>query len=212
MVERRAAARFRLPPGIEGTVGGGSVRIVDLSAIGARLEHEERFPLASPQLRIVWKGTVTTIPLRVGRSEIVGRRASGLVYQTGLQFVSTDTTADGIVAAIMRLGTMEPPVDAATPEPAQHAPEPSLDDSWIRQVRFRRDEHEIEDSLPYAQFRLVGTQWQKAYVATPDQPYDGFTIRRDALDFHELQKTFESADPETRRMMQIALESQLKRA
>lgn len=210
MVERRAATRFGLPPGIDASINGVTVHLVDLSAIGARVEHEERFPLTAPQLRIAWKGSVTTIPLRVARSEIVGRRDSRLVYQTGIEFATIDSVAEGVVAAIMHQGTMLPPADPAAPEETK-APEPSLDDSWIRQVRFRKEEID-EDHLPFAQFRLIGAKWEKSYVATADQPADGFTIRRDALDFHELQRTFESADPDTRRMMQIALESQLKLA
>ena len=46
-----------------------------------------------------------------------------------------------------------------------------------------------------------------SWELTPAQPEDGFTVRRDEPDLDELQKTFECADAETRRMMQIALES-----
>lgn len=201
--ERRGAVRFRVPEKVDASIGGVPVRIVDLSAIGARVAHRERFPLNAPQLRIVWDGATVSIPLRVARSEIVGREGSALLYETGIQFVGQDMSADAVIAAILRHGEAPPPTEAAP----RREPAPSLDDSWTRQVRFLQEEP--EDAMPYAQFRLTPSGWQKEYVPSPEQPEDGFTIPRDALDFHELQKTFEQADPETRRMMRIALESQL---
>jgi hypothetical protein len=184
---------------VEASVGGIAVRLLDLSAIGARIEHEERFALAAPQLRITWQGRSVSIPVRVARSEIAGRRESRLIYRSGLQFTRSDADAEEVVEAILR--------SAQPSEPAQPQDKPSLDDSWIRQVNFLR--HDAEDELPFAQFRLTPAGWQKAYVASPLQPDDGFTIPRGERDFDEMQRTYELADPETRRMMRIALEAKL---
>ena len=209
MMERRRAARIEVRAGIAASVGGVTVRLLDLSAIGARLEHEERFTLAAPRLDITWDRQTVSIPLKVARSEIVGRRENHLVYQSGVQFTSVDSVAESVIALILRgeSGAPEPP---AAPSPRPPAPAPqreSFDDSWVRQVSLLKEES--EDDLPYAQFRLTPTGWVKSYVGTPAQPSDGFTISRDDRDFHELQRTFETADPDTRRMMQIALESKL---
>jgi hypothetical protein len=141
----------------------------------------------------------------VARSEIVGRRGDKLTYRTGIYFVEPDAAAQGWIASLLQGAQPQPaaPLQPAAPAP----PAESFDDTWVRQARLLRDES--DDDLPYAQFRLTPSGWQKEYVASPAQPADGFTIPRERHDFHELQRTFEFADPETRRMMQVALESQL---
>jgi len=197
--ERRRAPRFAAPAGIDASVGGVPVQVLDLSAIGTLIEHEERFSLAAPQLRITWQGSTVTLPVRVARSEIAGRRESRLIYRSGLHFLSSDPEAEGVVASILQHAQPTPP--------AQQQAAPSLDDSWIRRVNFLRND--IDDDLPYAQFRLTPAGWQKAYVASPMQPDDGFTIPRGDREFAEIQRTYEVADPETRRMMRFALEAKL---
>src|SRR5688572_8250754 len=99
--ERRRASRFEAPAGIDATVSGVPVRVVDLSAIGARLEHEERFPLTSAQLHITWRGRKASVPMRAARSEIVGRRESRLVYATGVQFIDVADAAESVITAIL---------------------------------------------------------------------------------------------------------------
>lgn len=209
--DRRGADRYRVPEGVKAEISGVAVRLVELSMIGAKVEHEDRFPLTSPEMTLEWEGSRVALPVRVARSEIVGRREGRLLYHTGITIVSTDSVAQELISAILHnpdaAPLPAPPVIPVTP--ATPAPPPALDDTWTRQVRFLKDDHDHD--LPYAQFRLMPTGWEKEYVGAPIQPADGFTIPRDRRDFHELQRTFEAADPETRRMMQIALESQLGR-
>jgi len=210
--DRRRASRFEAPADIEATVSGVAVRLVDLSLVGARLEHEERFPLTSAQLHITWRGRKASVPIRAARSEIVGRRETRLVYATGVQFVEVPEEAESVITAILdgvQGGAPPPVVKERPPISPIKSDEDVLDDSWIRQV-FSRDD--LEEDLPYSQFRLTENGWVKSYVATAEQPSDGFTIERGDMEFHELQRTFESVDPDTRRMMQIALESKLMAA
>lgn len=257
--ERREAVRQVLPDGIAASIAGVNVQIVDLSAIGARVEHDERLSLNAPELRIAWRESEAVLPVKVARSEIIGRRGSRLLYATGIRFTAADGTPRDIVSSILawaaqngageeqrgnvapRANVAEaaplveiPPLPEASPavdaepavspetgaEPLPHAavvppPQPekqnppaSFDDSWTRKVNFLKGAP-AEDDLPYASFRLIDGRWEKTYAATAAQPEDGFTVRRDEPDLDLLQRTFESADPETRRMMQIALESQL---
>jgi len=155
-----------------------------------------------------------TAAVRAARSEIVGRHGSQLVYHTALYFVSLDSIMQGFIGSMLREPEATPldaaPVPATPPPTSKEVTEArSADDSWTRQVYLLR--HELDEDLPYAQFRLMPTGWQKEYVASPAQPDDGFTITRERHDFHELQRAFEAVDVETRRMMQIALESQLQK-
>lgn len=206
--DRRRAPRTALPDALQATVNDVPVRLLELSRIGARIEHDQRFPLQSPHLRLEWEGAAVTLPIRVRRSEIVARGESGLIYQSGIEL---DESADreGLIAAILRWA--EEPASASPPAPVPPAPVPrpsaALEDTWTREVHFLRSD--VDDELPFAQFRLQDGTWTKDYVTTPDQPDDGFTISRDETDFAELQRTYEIADPETRRMIRIALQSKL---
>jgi len=203
--ERRAAPRFAVPEGVAAEVGGVPAKLLELSMVGAKVEHFDRFPLTAPQLSITWKGQKATVPVRVARSEIVARRGAKLVYHSGLFILSIDSTNQGLLASILRDGHEPEPLPVPIPKPPVELGE----DTWTRKVQFMR--HEVDDELPYVQFRLTPKGWQKDYVSTHVQPEDGFTITRDRRDFDELQRTYEHADPDTRRMMQIALESQLQR-
>jgi len=204
--ERRAAPRYAVPEGVTAEIGGVSAKLLELSMVGAKIEHLDRFPLTAPQLSISWKGQKATVAVRVARSEIVARRGAQLVYQSGLFILSVDSTNQGVIASILREGH-EP---EALPVPVPKPPVELGEDTWTRKVEFMR--HGLDDDhMPYVQFRLTAGGWEKEYVVTHVQPADGFTITRDRRDFDELQRTFEQADPDTRRMMQIALESQLQR-
>lgn len=182
------------------------VRVLDLSTIGARIEHEQRFPLQAPRLRLQWHGSEIALPFRVARSQIIARSQSGLLYQSGIQFTAADEAAESVITSMLQWAAQpeSAPPGAAPPQPARAVP---LEDTWTRQVEFLR--FDLGDDLPYAQFRLGERGWVKEYVSSPAQPVDGFTIARDETDIVELQRTFECADPETRRMMRIALESKL---
>src|SRR5436309_514962 len=100
--DRRGADRFRVPDGVKAEISGVPVQLLDLSMIGAKVEHEDRFPLTSPQMTIEWEGSRVALPVRVARSEIVGRREGRLLYNTGITIVSTDSVAQGMISAILR--------------------------------------------------------------------------------------------------------------
>lgn len=190
-----------MPEDLTAEISGIVVRVVDLSLVGAKVHHTERFPLTSPQLKLRWHGGSATLAARAARSEIVGREQSQLLYSTGLSFGDLDAASRDFIASILDDAPTGPPPAAATP-PAQ-----TFDDSWTRQIQFLHDD--LDEGLPFARFRLTDNGWQKDYTSTPAQPEDGFTISADRLDFDEMQRTFEAADPDTRRMMQIALTSEL---
>jgi len=174
--ERRAAPRYQPPDGVTAEIGGVSARLIDLSLVGAKVEHDERFALTAPQLTLRWRGHAAVVNVRVARSEIVGRRGDTLTYRTGVYFLDPDAETQGVIASLLQ--GAQPPAPAAPPP----APTESFDDTWIRKARLLRDES--DDHLPYAQFRLTPSWWQKEYVASPVQPGDGFTIERQRQDFH----------------------------
>lgn len=194
-----------LPAGIDATVSGVPVRILNLSAIGALFEHDERFTIPGARFEVVWNGQRASLAIRVIRSAIIGRRETRLMYQTGVQFTSTDAISDGVVASILRIGDPAPG-ESAKPEPKKAA---ALEDSWTRQISFLP--RDTEDDLPYAQYRLTPAGWVKQYVDSTAQPDGGFTVRRDDKDFQILQRAFEKGDAETRRRLQQGIAAKLRR-
>ena len=213
--DRRGAPRHPVPDDVIAEVSGVPARLVELSQLGAKVEHHDRFTLTTPQLTMTWRGSAAIVAVRVARSEIVGRQGARLVYHTGLYFEGLNSITRGFISSILNVAASplelppSPPVRQQAP-PAEARQTPAVEDTWTRRVHLLKQE--LDEDFPYAQFRLTPSGWQKEYVTTAEQPEDGFTIPRDRYDFHELQKTYEAADPETRRMMQIALESQLTKA
>ncbi|HJW93388.1 MAG TPA: PilZ domain-containing protein [Thermoanaerobaculia bacterium] len=190
--ERRQAERSKLPEPLPVRIGVTAGRLLDLSMIGARVEHEEKLTVGSMvdlELQGVrFKG-------RVARSEISGRKGGALVYQSGIHFSELTPEASGAIAVILR-----------GPEPAKPAaaqPAPASGSSLF----FQADD---EETMPYIMLRFRENRWSKHYTATPQQPDEGLTISRDqANEIDMLQRTYETADPETRQMMRIAMAAQL---
>jgi hypothetical protein len=207
MPDRRRAPRHHVPPGLTTEVNGVPVELVELSLVGAKLEHQQRFPLTNPQLTIRWQRKSIVLPMRPARSQVVGREGEQLVYETGVFFTNVDADAESFVSRILHAPEAMPVPVTPPPEPPPRPSPPNFDDTFTRNVSLLR--LDIDEVMPYARFRLTPDGWRKDYIASPQQPPDGFTVPRDRRDFDELQRTFEAADPETRRMMQIALESQL---
>jgi hypothetical protein len=108
------------------------------------------------------------------------------------------------------------PLRTPTPPPMPPvAPPPmfSLDEP----VPFlREDEDEIEEieasaeirPVSYVECTLTGGKWTKRRVNDPKQPREGFTMidPEDDADLDEFCKTYQVADPETRRMIRVSFE------
>jgi hypothetical protein len=202
--ERRKAERSTLPDPLPVRIGSTTGRIVDLSMIGARVEHEEKLTvgaLVDLELQGVrFKG-------RVARSEISGRKGGTLVYQSGVHFAELDSAASGVIASILRGGNEAPAPAPEPPAPAAPSPAPPAKSSGGGSMFLPVDD---EETMPYIMLRFRDRRWSKHYTATPQQPEDGLTISRDqAKEIDMLQRTYETADPETRRMMRIAMAAQL---
>lgn len=202
--ERRSAERIRLPEPVPAFLGTIPVRIVDLSANGARVHHEERIPIgARGDLRITWLDDTATLRVRVVRSEIAGRAASGLLYNTGIAVDASSPEADGLIHAILHAAR---PLQTS----AEKEPEPALVPplSIAPFNPFSRDDDAPEPEFVRCEF--IGDHWKVSPVSSPEQPAEGFTLARDRSgEIRDLQRVYEIADPETRSMMRTALTAQL---
>lgn len=202
MEERRAAERFSLPEPVPAGLGTTGVHIIDISPNGARVQHEERIVVgAKLDFRIDWEGHAARIRVRVARSELGARSPEGkLLYITGLVFEQSTPESDGVVTSLLRWANPSKYQTAAPPPPD------SFGDS--SNPFLRAGDLEVPD---FIRCDLVENRWKTSYVSSPDQPADGFTITRDrGSEVRDLQRVYEIADPETRRMMRNAFAVQIK--
>jgi hypothetical protein len=87
---------------VKATVDGVPVRVLDLSTMNARLEHEQPFPFEDPSLRLEWNRSEILLPFRVMRSEIVAHSMSGPIHHSGIDFIALDPLAVGLIASILQ--------------------------------------------------------------------------------------------------------------
>ena len=87
------------------------------------------------------------------------------------------------------------------------------DPSWWKIARAHKHLEEIEASaeirpVSYVECTLSGGKWMKRRVSDPKQPREGFTMidPEDDAELDEFCKTYEVADPETRRMIRVSFE------
>ena len=114
MVEKRRIQRVKFGGGIDGSLSGLTVMIVDLSTVGVRIEHE--FPLAvgrRVRLDFTDEGQKITVQCEVVRSKLqrsVLRPDRSIVYHTGLRYTdSTEPARDAIRKIVASMLVPESP-------------------------------------------------------------------------------------------------------
>ena len=85
------------------------MRVLELSPVNARLEHEQRFPMESPHLRLEWNRSEINLPFRVMRSQTVSRPEADPVLHSGIEFLPLDPVAAGLIASILRWAEQSKP-------------------------------------------------------------------------------------------------------
>jgi hypothetical protein len=131
--ERRRAARIALPEAVHATVSDVPVRVLELSPIGARLEHERRFPLEAPELRLEWRQATVTLAIRAVRSEIVASDGSAPRYSTGIELVALHPVVDRVIASIASWAELE--LSKGSPAAKSASGAPAGEDTWTRRIR-----------------------------------------------------------------------------
>jgi hypothetical protein len=188
--ERRQAQRIRLPQPIDGWFGDFAVRLLDLSAVGALLDHNEEIPDDSRALlRFFWHGAAIEVT-----AEIVRRHD----HRQALRFIEECTS----LSRMLDRSTREI-------ELAQEA-----------NARGDREENIIDGDQTltaasagrmlagYTVWRLTDGGWKGRPALLPDQPEDGFTISADESDdqVELLCRTYETGDGESRRLTRLLAE------
>lgn len=220
----RRVERVHLPQPLLGRLGAAQVVLVDISTMGACIEHHQPIH-ANGHTKLVfrWDDSEITAECRVVRSRLerfsVG--AAGLtVYHSGIEFEGLTQEA---AAAIMRL--IEAFITRALEEQKlnAHGAIPEHDEEKMPIFRHggqitanSKDVREAVGSaaLPtlrvakesgYIRYSLERRLWRRKRTDDPAQPREGFTIS--ALEDREqselLCEAYEKSDREGRRLIQL---------
>jgi len=184
--QKRNAERLPLDTPIEGTASGVAVRIVELSAIGCRIEHREKISLNSTtRLRFTWKARPVDLTAKVARQQLM----PGMVFSSGLQFAKSLEAAPEVIRDIVQSLTVEDLPD------------------HVADVTTGPFEAVTDLPDPFVECSFVGGLWHKRSVPSIKHPLEGFTtVAADEDELDMLCKTYEYADPDTRRLIRISLE------
>lgn len=186
--ERRQNPRLTLPAPLDGWFGDFAVVLLDLSATGARIEHEEEIePGGRALLRFFWKDD---------EFELMAETANHDGHQRGLRFVDRSEKLEQLVNASLE----------------------ELNSAYEANARGDREANVFGDETITAASRNLGTGfvtwsfsaggWTSRRSLLPDQPDDGFTISSAEPEEQVslLRQTYELGDEEARRMTRMLAE------
>ena len=187
--DRRVYQRLHLTRPIEGRFGKTAVRIIDVSATGALIEHERAMPVrARRTLQFTWRDQLVKVKAEVIRSSD---------QESGLRFIAEDATLSRLIAE--------------SAEEVLRAQEANMEGQ--RAANVVGDETLTSASAGlrgsgYTVWTLAEDGWKKRRALLPDQPEDGFTVAAaEPVDQVELlKKTWENGDEEARRMTRLLAE------
>jgi hypothetical protein len=223
MARSRRVQRIHLARPLIARLGTNQVVLVDVSMLGARIEHHT--PLSTGQqahLQFNWDEESIAVDCRIVRSRLerfsVG--ADGLtIYHSGLEFLepSTETKA-ALKKMIERFitraldeqklnarGVMPQTVEnmpifryggQLTANPSQVAEE--VGSSALPTARMTKESG-------YICFQLENRMWRKKRTHDPGQPAEGFTVSstEDQAQIDLLCKAYEQSDADGRKMIQL---------
>lgn len=219
----RRVQRVHLAQPLFARLGATQVVLVDISILGARIEHHVPLPAgAFSRLTFEWDGKPVTVECRIVRSRLerFSAGADGLtVFHSGLEF---DRVSDGARALIKEMiGTF---ISRALEEQKLNARGvmPQHDVSRMPIFRFggqltaNAKDKELAGSslLPatrvaketgYICYALENRTWRRKRTHDPGQPLDGFTVsaNEDHSQVELLCDAYQRSDSDGRRLIQL---------
>jgi hypothetical protein len=184
--ERRHFERLHLPQPLDGWFGDFPVRLADISASGAAVEHDDAIPPDSRAvLRFYWRGEEVELLAEITRVSPT---------HAGLRFLEDSET---LVAMI---GRSAAELQAALEANARGDREANVvfGDETITSAWRRPD-------VGYVKWLFDGESWRSERALLPDQPENGFTIAASEPEEQVvlLRETYASGDEEARRLTRM---------
>lgn len=223
MARSRRVQRIHLARPLIARLGATQVVLVDVSMLGARIEHHT--PLSTGQqaaLAFRWDEEDIEVECRIVRSRLerfsVG--ADGLtVYHSGLEFVEppaqTKAQLKKMIEIFITRALEEQKLNArgVVPQTVEHMPifryggqltanqkdiAETVGSSVLPTAR-------IAKQTGYICFQLENRMWRKKRTHDPGQPLDGFTVSalEDQTQIDLLCQAYEKSDADGRKMIQL---------
>ncbi len=185
--ERREYERLNLTKPVDGWFGDFSVLIVEVSASGAKIVHDDEIPSgARGLLRFSWRGHDV---------EIVSEIAHSQGARSGLRFVEQNAELRKIIT-----DSASEVLQAQQANAAGDRARNVVGDETLTAASAG-----VRATSGFLQYRLTADGWKCHRVMLPDQPDDGFTVSaneaQEQIDL--LCGTFESGDTEAKRMTRM---------
>jgi hypothetical protein len=220
----RRVQRIHLPQPLVARLGASQVVLVDISILGARVEHHTPLTAgAFSHLSFRWNDEEIAADCRIARSRLE-RFSTGpnamTIYHSGLEFETV--TAETSAQLKRMIGTF---ITRALEEQKLNARGvmPEHDEAHMPIFRFggqlTANAKDIRASvgssvLPtarmtaqsdYVSYSFENHNWRKKRTHDPEQPIEGFTIsaNEDHTQAELLCRAYESSDPGGRRMIQL---------
>lgn len=231
--QQRNAERIPLTKPIEGTIDTADAQIVELSLIGAKVEHFNRLSMnSSATVQFKWNNKTIKLKGKVARTEMRPIRGKP-GYVSGVTFAASPEEGPQELRWIMStfVESIEPdaeisapvpppppptpkpaakPAAAPKPAPAKKTPTPPPMPAPFLSLDDEVEELEAVDEVaPYVRcVFLENGGWQTTPTDDPKQPISGFTmLTPDELsEVDDFCRTYEMADPETQRMIRLSFE------
>ncbi|HYH10496.1 MAG TPA: PilZ domain-containing protein [Thermoanaerobaculia bacterium] len=186
--ERRHFQRLVLLEPLDGWFGDYAVRLIDVSATGALIEHDEEIPAdARALLRFFWGGE---------EIELTAETARSLGYRTGIRFIEESEPLLRFIATSAKEMLIALEANARGDREANVVGDETLTAAWRR------------PAAGFIRWIFGSHGWKAEHSLLPDQPENGFTIAAAEPDeqVELLCRTYEGGDTEARRLTRMLAE------
>jgi hypothetical protein len=187
--ERRAYQRLTLAEPLDGWFGDFFVRLVDVSASGAQIEHDEPIPAeARALLRFYWRGDEVEILAETARHIHTNRLGVRFLEESDALRMLIATSAAEVLRALE--------ANARGDREANIVGDETLTSAWRTHA------------TGYIRWELIDGHWTPHRAYEPHQPENGFTISASEGDeqVDMLRRTYETGDAEARRLTRMLAE------
>jgi hypothetical protein len=186
--ERRHFQRLVLVEPLDGWFGDYPVRLIDVSATGALIEHDDEIPAdARALLRFYWQGQ---------EIELTAETARSLGYRTGVKFLDESEALIRFIAGSAKDMLLALEANARGDREGNIVGDETLTAAWRR------------PAAGFVRWIFNAGVWKGEHSLLPDQPENGFTIAAAEPDeqVELLCRTYEAGDTEARRLTRVLAE------
>ena len=220
----RRVQRIRFPQPIVARLGSAQVALVDLSVLGARVEHHSSLPAGThTRLSFVFDEEPIAVDCRIVRSRVerFSTGSEGLtVYHAGVEFENVDETTmeqvKSLIAIFISRALEEQKLNARGAVPQHDVAKMPIFRHGGQLTANAKDRKEgagvtampiarVTGETGYVCYVLEQNAWRKKRTHDPGQPAEGFTISalEDSQQAELLCDAYLRSDGEGRRMIQL---------